>query len=247
LRLLYAHSLIISSLLFPPARAGFELHAGAVSSPAEGFHEQQSHEAEDGAVQDQPEHHVADNEEHRIVRYLDAGVDGDLDEVLVDLFVAVFARGLQILFIDRGFWIVGFINVMDQTRCMAADAVGGLLLSQGDHLAVNRLLIGLDCIQRPAFQPQFFHQGDIAMTAAAERHDFLGRSRSLMAQAVHDMPIGLRHPCSLVTVQAAVQRFAIGNGLFVDSLIDRVQMAILAIRIGGLHQGRIAGFNRMDA
>ncbi len=128
---------------------------------------------------------------------------------------------------------------------MAADAVGGLLRPQRDHLAVDRLFVSLNRSQSPLGKPQFLHQGDIAMAAGTQRHDLLGRSRCLMAQPVHDMPIGLCHPLSLMAVQTAIEGFAVVNRF--NSFVKGIQMTILAIRIGFLHQRRIVGFDRMDA
>jgi hypothetical protein len=48
-----------------------------------------------------------------------------------------------------------------------------------------------------------------------------------------------------MTVQAAIERFAVVNRF--DSFVKGVHMTILAIRIGILHQRRIARFNRMYA
>ena len=128
---------------------------------------------------------------------------------------------------------------------MAADAVGGLLRPQRDHLAVDRLFVSIHRSQSPLGKPQFLHQGNIAMAATAQRHDLLGRSRCLTAQPVHDMVISLCHPFSLMAVQTAIEGFAVVDRF--NSLVKGVQMTILAIRIGFLHQSRIVGFNRMDA
>ena len=128
---------------------------------------------------------------------------------------------------------------------MTADAVGGLLRPQRDHLAVDRLFVSIHRSQSPLGKPQLLHQGDIAMAATAQRDDFLGRSRCLTAQPVHDMVISLCHPFSLMAVQTAIEGFAVVDRF--NPLVKGVQMTILAIRIGFLHQRRIAGFDRMNA
>ena len=92
---------------------------------------------------------------------------------------------------------------------MAADAVGGLLRPQRDHLAVDRLFVSINRRHSPLGKPQFFHQGDIAVAAGTKRHDLLRRPRCLTAQPVHDMPVGQCHPFSLMTVQTAGERFAV--------------------------------------
>jgi hypothetical protein len=91
---------ILSLLLFPPTGAGFEFHPGAVSPAPKRFHEQQAHEAENRAIHNQPEHHVVDDKEHWISRRFNTGVHGNLDKVLVDLLMAIFASGLQVYWID---------------------------------------------------------------------------------------------------------------------------------------------------
>ena len=83
------------------------------------------------------------------------------------------------------------------------------------------------------------------MAATAQRHDLLGRSRCLVAQPVHDMPIGPGHASSLMAVQTAIERFAVVNRF--DFFIKGIQMTILAVRIGFLRQRRIIGFDRMNA
>ena len=50
-----------------------------------------------------------------------------------------------------------------------------------------------------------------------------------------------------MAVQTSVEGFAVRNRLLADPFVEGVQMAVLAIRLRGLHQRRIAGLDRMDA
>ena len=97
------------------------------------------------------------------MRVFEARVDGDLDKELVDLFVAVFTGGLQIICIDRGFRIVGLVDVMNQTRGVATDAVGGFFRSQGGHFAVYGFLVGYNSLYCFFRSIQLLHQLFIAM------------------------------------------------------------------------------------
>ncbi len=71
----------------------------------------------------------------------------DLSQLRSVLFMALFAGCLEVVFMNRSFFFIFFVNIMKSTGSMAADTISGFLRTQHHSLTVDRAVIRFNCRQ----------------------------------------------------------------------------------------------------
>jgi len=170
----------------------------------------------------------------------------NLDEPAVRLFMALMAGFFDIVPENSRLLVVFLVNIMKGIRGVAADTVGRLLRAQPDKFTVDGSVIAFHGMQCLLGNIQLLHQGNILMAFGAKRHDFLGRTRGFSPQPVGNVVVSLRDAPFGMAIETAAQGFFIGHHMVGKPVIKRVEMTILAVRLGLLQNFGIFGLDAVD-